>query len=134
MKRQKSLVWSFSLLIRCSLNYHIFFQRQRLHQLSLERGDQEFRIEDEGVERNVTDIQNEAAIELFSPPSYESLKIDYEECLKESKDSNLPPSYSCVMSHQDKFHLSYTDLNKIKLSTLCRQLSLSETDIRSARS
>ena len=71
-------------------------------------------------------------MQLYSPPSYNSLKLsdkeDVDKCLEELKNSSLPPSYSCVMSHQDKFHLSYTDLRKFKQSSK-NKASLSETDV-----
>ena len=128
-------------------SFHSFIilclQRQRLHQIALETTEGSPITAEEGVEQNANDdvIQNEAAAQLFSPPSYNSLKViahetrhdDFDECIEKSKNSTLPPSYSCVMLHQDKFHLSYTDLSKIKLSNM-QKVSLSDSDVHTARS
>lgn len=118
----------------CLLIFFFFlFQRQRLHQHPHEHTQLAIRIENGGVERNDSDIQNETTIELFSPLSYNSLNVledhsDLEKCLEEAKNSSLPPSYSCVMLHQDIFHMSHTDLNKTKLLNM-HKVSLSEADI-----
>lgn len=130
------------LFFKC-YRHRLKLRRQRLHQIALETTEGSPITAEEGVEQNANDevIQNEAAAQLFSPPSYNSLKVianetrhdDFDECIEKSKNSTLPPSYSCVMLHQDKFHLSYTDLSKIKLSNM-QKVSLSDSDVHTARS
>ena len=115
-------------------NIKCLLQRQILHQLSNQRTDNNNINEEERGDTNENTIENEAVVQLYSPPSYNSLKEtcmgeeDLNKCLEKLKNSTLPPSYSCVMSHQDVFHLSYTDLRKLKQAAN-KKVALSETDV-----